>query len=262
MAGVHGDEVEGIACVEDALALIRPDRGTLVGVPVAHPAALRAGTRLGPDGVDLNRTYPGRPDGSHTERVADALWRELSAGADALLTLHSWSRAGCAMPYVEYARGDDRGRELALSLGLPFAEPWDWPKGLLPKVAAAAGIPSVELELGGLGCHTPENLELGVRAVRAAAGWLRMAPPADVPRGRTVRRHTLTAGKAGRVRQLRHLGEEVAPGDAVCQLRNQRGGVAETLTSPVAGWVAVHASYGEIGPGADAAIVFEAAPGL
>ncbi len=261
VAGVHGDEVEGIACVEDALALIRPEQGTLVGVPVAHPAALAAGTRLGPDGVDLNRTYPGRPDGSPTERVADALWRELSAGANALLTLHSWSRSGCTVPYVEYARGDDRSRELALSLGLPFAEPWDWPKGLLPKVAAAAGIPAVELELGGLGRHTPENLELGVQAIRAAAGWLRMGPRADIPRARTVRRHSLTAGKGGRVRQLRRLGGEVAPGDAVCQLRNRPGRVAETLTTPVAGWVAVHTSYGEVDSGTEAAIVFEAAPG-
>ena len=260
VAGVHGDEVEGIACVEDALALVRPSHGTLVGVPVAHPAALAAGTRLGPDGVDLNRTYPGRPGGGPTERVAHALWHELSAGADALLTLHSWSRGGCTVPYVEYARGDDRGRELAVSLGLPFAEPWDWPQGLLPKVAAAAGIAAVELELGGLGRHTSENLELGVQAIRAAAGRLRLGPAADVQRTRTVRRHSLTAGTSGRVRQLRQLGEGLAAGDAVCQVRNRRGGVTETLTTPVAGWIAVHASYGDVEPGAEAAIVFEEAP--
>ena len=37
IAGVHGDEVEGMLVVEEALRSIRPGRGTLVGVPVAHP---------------------------------------------------------------------------------------------------------------------------------------------------------------------------------------------------------------------------------
>lgn len=257
VAGVHGDEVEGIACVEDALAFLRPLRGTLVGVPVAHPAALAAGTRLGPDGLDLNRTYPGRPEGGPTERVAHALWRELSRSADALLTLHSWSRTGCTVPYVEYAEDDERSRELALSLGLPFAEPWRWPDGLLPKVATTAGVPAVEVELGGLGRQTPENLELGLRAIEGAAGWLGMLSAPTATPARAVRRRTLRAGVRGRVRQVRRLGEAVEPGDAVCQVRGRDGTLLETLATPVGGWVAVHASYGEIDAGAEAAIVFE-----
>src|SRR3954471_10885673 len=79
VAGVHGDEVEGMACAEEALQAVRPARGTLVCVPVAHPAALAAGTRRGPDGVDLNRTSPGRPDGGSTERVAHELWSAMRA---------------------------------------------------------------------------------------------------------------------------------------------------------------------------------------
>jgi hypothetical protein len=262
VAGVHGDEVEGIACVEEALQSVRPARGTLVGVPVAHPAALAAGTRLGPDGVDLNRVYPGRPDAGPTERVAHALWSRLSESADALLTIHSWSRSGCVAPYVEYADGDALGLELAHRLGLPFAEPWNWPDGLLPKVAVAAGIPAVEIELGGLGRQTLENLELGLEAIRHAAAWLglRETEPAARPT-RTVRRRLLHAGVAGRVRQLRALGEEVAPGEAVCELRGNDGRVVETVESPAAGWVGAHLTYGYVGAGDEAALVFEAAAG-
>jgi predicted deacylase len=257
VAGVHGDEVEGIACVEDALESVRPLRGTLVAVPVAHPAALAAGTRLGPDGLDLNRTYPGCADGRPTERVANALWRQLAPSASALVTLHSWSRSGCSAPYVEYGRGDSRGRDLAHRLGLPFAEPWDWPDGLLPKVAVAAGIPAVELELGGLGRHTANNLALGLQAIRAAAAWLVMLAPEHTGSTRTVQRHRLLAEAAGRVRQLRRLGDPVAAGEPVCELRSRDGTVVETLSSPVAGWVGVHVSYGEVRAGTEAAIVFE-----
>jgi predicted deacylase len=261
VAGVHGDEVEGIACVEDALATIRPARGTLVGVPVAYPAALAAGTRHGPDGLDLNRTYPGRPDGGPTEQVAHALWTALAGHAAALLTLHSWGRMGCVVPYVEHARHDQRGRAFAYSLGLPFAEAWDWPDGLLPQVAMAAGIPAVEIEVGGLGRQTPATAELGVRAVRAAAAWLglldgdRPSPP------RQVRRHRLTVNMQGRVRQLCQLAEAVEAGAPVCEVRRAAGSVAETLVSPVTGWVAAHDVYGAVSPGDAAAMVFEGVQG-
>jgi predicted deacylase len=260
VAGVHGDEVEGIACVEEALAGAVPGRGTLVGVPVAHPAALAAGTRTGPDGADLNRTYPGRPDGFPTERVAHALWNAIvEAHPDALLTIHSWSRPGCVVPYVEHARGDGESRALAHALGLPFAEAWEWPDGLLPKVCLEAGILAAELELGGLGRHTSENLALGLRAVRAAEARLGMRAAEPVPPTRPVRRHRLEATEPGRARQLRVLGEPVRAGDPVCELRGRDGAVLDVLASPVDGWVAAHDSYGEVRPGEPAAMVFEAA---
>jgi uncharacterized protein len=261
VAGVHGDEVEGMACAEDALQAVRPATGTLVCVPVAHPAALAAGTRRGPDGLDLNRTYPGRPDGAPTERVAHELWSRMRESRPAaLVTLHSWSRSGSAHPHVEHARGDARGRELAHRLGLPFVLPFDWPDGLLPKVAVAHGIPSVELELAGLGAQTPGSLSRGVRAVAAAAAWLRMLDdpqPDGAAPAEEVERVAVAATATGRVRQLRGLGDAVARGDAVCEIRGNDGAVVERIASPVDGWVGVHVTYGRVEPGDDVAMVFE-----
>jgi predicted deacylase len=257
VAGVHGDEVEGIACVDEALATLQPERGTLVGVPVAHPAALLLGTRRGVDDVDLNRTYPGDPRGGPTERVADELWRLLEAGADALVTLHSWHRAGATTPYVEFAEDDERGRELALALGIPFAEPWCWPDGLLPNVAARRGIPAVEVELGGLGAQTPELLAVGVAAIRAAAAWLGMLQAEAPRRAQLVRRHVLRSEVVGRVRQLRRLGAPVARGDPVCELRELDGPAVHAVRSPVDGWLATHSTYGATRPGSELALVFE-----
>ncbi len=261
VAGVHGDEVEGIAVVEDTLTTIQPDRGTLVGVPVAHPAALELGTRRGPDNLDLNRTYPGRLDGSPTEQAAYSLWSQLELHADALLTLHSWSRTGRTVNYVEYARGDGRGRDLAHALGLLFAEPFDWPDGLLPKVATEHGIQAVEMELGGLGRHEPQNTHAGLTAVRAAAGALGMLEPTQARVGSTttVRRHTLQSRRSGRARQLLELGAPVHEGQPIAELRALDGTVTETLEAPAAGWVAIHVTYGQVEIGAAVAVVFEQA---
>jgi uncharacterized protein len=259
VAGVHGNENEGVACVDDALERFAPTRGTLVGVPVAHPAALRAGTRRGPDDVDLNRVYPGANDGGPSERVAHELWRQIEGHADAVLTLHSWHAQGATTPYVEHAAGDSEGRAFAHALGIPFVEAWDWPHGLLPAAATRAGILSAEVELGGLGAQTPGMLEVGLVAIDGAMSHLGMRTGQPRARAREVRRHALTAACEGRVRQLVALGSELSSGTPVAQVRALDGTVLETLASPCAGWLAIHNTYGFTEAGNVVAIVFEAA---
>jgi predicted deacylase len=257
IAGVHGDEVEGMLVVEEALRTIRPDRGTLVGVPVAHPAALVAGTRAGIDGADLNRTYPGRADGRPSERVAHELWRQIEhARPDAFVTFHSWSRAGSATPYVEHALGDERSRDLARSLGLPFVEAWEWPAGLLGQEAKAFEIPNAELELYGLGRHSAEGLSYGLRAARGAAAWLGMIEAMPNRGALDVRRTTLTAPAAGRVVQLADLASAVEAGDPVAELRDRGGATSARLVAPEAGWIGVHVTYGQVNAGDPVAVVF------
>jgi predicted deacylase len=258
VAGVHGNENEGIACVDDALAALEPTSGTLVGVPVAHPAALRAGTRRGLDDVDLNRVYPGAAEGGPTERVADDLWRLLAGHASALLTLHSWHAEGTTTPYVEHAAGDDAGHAFAHALGIPFVEAWDWPTGLLPAAATRAGIVSAEVELGGLGAQTQAMLDTGVSAIAGAMRHLGMLDGQPPRGGRDVRRHVLAAAGEGRVRQLVALGSFVSRDTPIAHVRALGGDVIETLVSPAAGWLAIHNTYGFVAAGGDVAIVFEA----
>ena len=259
VAGVHGNENEGIACVDDVLDELEPTRGTLVGVPVAHPAALRAGTRRGVDDVDLNRVYPGSADGGVTERVAQALWRELDGHASALVTLHSWHAEGAATPYVEHAAGDEAGRALAHALGVPFVEAWDWPPGLLPAAATRAGVVSAELELGGLGAQTPQMLAVGVAAVAGAMRHLGHAR-----RGATARGQRRARGTCSRRRMTAACGScsRSAPPSRgerpSLSVRELGGDVLETLASPVDGWLGIHNTYGFVQAGEDVVIVFEA----
>jgi predicted deacylase len=260
IAGVHGDEVEGIACVEDVLETLKPVKGRLVGVPVAHPAALMMGTRRGPDGFDLNRTYPGRADGGETERIANDLWHHIEdSSASAVITIHSWSRAGCAIPHVEVSERDERGRELASALDLPFVLPLVWPDGLLPKVVGTVGIPAVEIELGGLGAQTQASLRTGIDAVRRAAAWLGMLdirlPPAAKP---VVARHVpVITTRAGRVRHRVDLGAPIDRGEVVAELRDFRGRTRERLEAPEAGWMGIHVTYGFVDPKTEVATIFQ-----
>lgn len=90
-AGIHGDEVAGVHALEELLeAEIRPDRGRLIVIPVMNPPAYRARQRAAPDGLDLNRCFPGDPDAEAREhRLAHRFMSLMEDERPALLaTLH------------------------------------------------------------------------------------------------------------------------------------------------------------------------------
>jgi uncharacterized protein len=265
VAGVHGDEVACLGGLWDWLYSADLISGRVLACPVAHPAALYAGTRLGREGADLNRVFPGDPFGSPTQRLAASLFAELLDGVDALLTMHSWSRTGVTVPYVEYpatgpASAVERSVKLARSLGVAYVETYAWEPGLLPAAAVARGVPAVELEVGGLGAATAQGEAVAATAVDRAAYWLGIVEgegSASVTPALEVRRHWLRTTQEGIVRQRRLLGDDVSAGEVVAEVREQTGRVVETLAAPVDGVVAIHLTYGYATAGSAVAVIFE-----
>lgn len=92
LAAVHGDEYEGIQTVIELIRMLSPEhiRGTLMMVSIANLYAYHGVSRTTPeDGRNLARVFPGRPDGSITERLAWHLSHRIITHADFLLDLHS-----------------------------------------------------------------------------------------------------------------------------------------------------------------------------
>ena len=156
---VHGDEPEGPLAVLRLMERLDPARlsGTVVGVPVVNVAAFEFSSRGNPGDLftyDLNRIYPGRPDGHLTERIAYAHYTTLVEHADLEVAVHS----GGAHSYLAYAMfytATPAGLELAKAMG----PRWD----LLLKQTSERGSPqaamrqhskaAITVELGGL-CDT------------------------------------------------------------------------------------------------------------
>lgn len=66
--GIHGDEVAGVHALAELLEQdYRPRRGRLIVVPVMNPPAYRARMRAAPDGLDLNRCFPGNASAPERE---------------------------------------------------------------------------------------------------------------------------------------------------------------------------------------------------
>jgi len=102
LAGVHGDEYEGVIA---ALSLARelPQElisGTVKIVSPAHPSAWQNCNRLSPiDGANLARVFPGSQNGSATEQLAHAITEQVIKFADVLIDLHS-AGTNFEMPFL------------------------------------------------------------------------------------------------------------------------------------------------------------------
>lgn len=93
VTGIHGDELEGqLVCYEVAKILREnPDKlkGTVDIYPALNPLGIDSVTRGIPGfDLDMNRIFPGNPDGSMTEYVATRIIEDL-VGADLCLDIHA-----------------------------------------------------------------------------------------------------------------------------------------------------------------------------
>ena len=264
VAGIHGNEPEGITALLEYWDELDLDalNGTLALVPVANPPAFRAGERRNPgDSLDMNRIFPGRVDGTITERLAHHLYHDVVDGADFVLSLHGWGRGALVVPYTEYPREGavaEASRAAAAAFGLGWLEAFDWPPGMLVAVCTRRGIPAIEPEIGGLECTIPERRALYKRGITNLARRLGLLPGApDVPdRVSDVTRVAVAAATGGVLRREVELGEPVAAGQRIAVITDLFGQPLADVTSPVAGFVAAQRLAAAADPGDQIAVVF------
>jgi predicted deacylase len=258
VAGIHGDEAEGMLALVDFWLESDPAAldGTVVLVPVANPMAFAAHARRSPvDGLDLNRTFPGRPDGTASERLAHRLLHELIAGADFLFTLHSWFATGSVVPYVEYPAGSSalavRSRDAGVAAGFRRLRASGWPEGALVPAANALGIAGLEAEIGGHGISTPENRAAYVEHLRRLLQHLGALPgvPPPNPEPEFYGRGHLTAPASGLLRLSVRLGEFVAAGTRLATIHDLHDVPVAEIRAPHGGLVAGIREFASVNAG-------------
>jgi predicted deacylase len=91
-AGNHGDEYEGQIAANNLIRALEPRllKGRVIILPALNFPAAMAGRRVSPiDGLNLNRVFPGDPDGTPTRQIADYLTNVILPKTDAFIDLHS-----------------------------------------------------------------------------------------------------------------------------------------------------------------------------
>lgn len=159
---IHGDEPEGPLCCQILLREVKAAdlAGTLVLVPVINVPAYEAACRGNPLDTfshDMNRIYPGRPDGYLSERIAYAHWQCMTSVADMELSIHS----GGAHSFLAPAMFTDERPE-SVELGTAMGPGWGCmmsspnPKGNPMAAMAAVGKVGITIEHGGRSATSPD----------------------------------------------------------------------------------------------------------
>ena len=175
IGGVHGDEPEGQVAALNLARELLPEqvRGRVIVIPCVSIDASRAYTRLWPTGANMNRSFPGSPDGSADEQLAHFLSAVLFPLADIVVDMHSGGRTGLCLPWSEMHWVDDAEQRRRMVDGMLH---WntDWccvyidiaGTGLLVGEAERQGKIVVSTELGGGGHVTAAIHRLAASGLR------------------------------------------------------------------------------------------------
>ena len=160
--GTHGDEAEGAISIYKLLEAIDPAKmsGAVVACPVMNPEAFQSGSRGNPvDGFtyDMNRIYPGSPQGYPTGRVAAAHFAAMRDACDLQINIHSGGNHSY-LAEVMFTAETPECRELGAAMGPDWSMIMTSPSGggNPSSQLAALGKAAISIELGGL-CRTLTN---------------------------------------------------------------------------------------------------------
>ncbi|MGH2389308.1 MAG: succinylglutamate desuccinylase/aspartoacylase family protein, partial [Chloroflexota bacterium] len=249
-AGIHGAEYPAIDAVLRFARELDPARlhGRLLALPVVNlPAYHGRVPFLCPrDGKNLNRVFPGNPEGTYTEALAHHLVEGLYRQSDALLDLHGGDMVEDLVPFSIFHQVGDpttdrQSMDLALAYGLPYLIPLLDDGGLSGTTVSAAariGVPGVVPEAGSIGQLQGEAVDRHLEGLRRALFSLGMvegdfvppAPPTQFREFRWVR-----SAHAGFFRKHISAGDTLHAGESLGSLVDLWGEPIEEITGSVDG---------------------------
>ncbi|MFC4728246.1 succinylglutamate desuccinylase/aspartoacylase family protein [Coralloluteibacterium thermophilus] len=178
VAGVHGDEINGIEIVRRAVYGLQPETlaGSVIAVPIVNVFGYSRGSRYLPDRRDLNRFFPGSRYGSIASRVAFNFFENIVRNCDALVDFHTGSFDRSNLPQL---RADlTRPDVLEFTRGFGATQVLHSPgsRGMLRVAANAIGIPAVTFEVGAPLRLEKHEIDAGLDGLRHLMQRLGMTP--------------------------------------------------------------------------------------
>jgi N-alpha-acetyl-L-2,4-diaminobutyrate deacetylase len=270
--GNHGDEYEGPLALFDLARTLDPAHvtGSVIIVPAMNYPAFRAGARTSPiDHGNLNRSFPGRPNGTVTQKIADYFQRELLPRADLVLDLHSGGKTLDFLPFCASHILPDKAQEAkALAAVEAFSAPYSAKMleidavGMYDTAAEDMGKLFVTTELGGGGTARAETVRIArrgvmnvLRHVGIVAGSVERQPTRwlDMPSTDCF----TFAEEDGLIEPLIDLGEPVRKGQEIARIHpiGRTGMQPHTIHAQMAGILAARHFPGLIKTGDCAAVV-------
>jgi len=189
--GIHAAEYASIAAALEVGQKLNAEElsGRVIIVPVVNQRGFRVRSiYINPmDGLNLNRVFPGKADGSASEQIANWMFQNVIKQADYYIDLHGGDLVEALIPFTIFfktgnEKEDKASRELASVFGIPYLVRSE-SMGSTFSAAAKAGIPSILTEAGAQGIWRRDQVDLhidGIQRVMRHYGLLVGGAPAEV----------------------------------------------------------------------------------
>lgn len=165
-AGVHGCEYVGIETLNRLKRELEPAAlsGRMILLPLVNPEGFYQGSKqtIPADGKNLNRMFPGKPDGTFSSQLARVLEETLYPEADFLMDLHGGDVNEALTPLVFFPASVPESLSAAASaaaesLSVPYRVASTSQNGLY-SWAAQCGIPALLVERGERGLWSEKEV--------------------------------------------------------------------------------------------------------
>ena len=255
VAGSHGTEYASIIALEKLIAQLNPAdiAGTVIIVPLINiPSFEQKVPHLNPvDKKSMNRFYPGKMEGTQTERASYLITKEVVEQCDHLIDLHGGDTDESLRPYSYWTKTgnekqDQISREMVLAFGLDhIIISTDRPKDpqasrYLENTATTRGKPSITAEAGYAGTVETDDVNALIDGCLNVMRYFKMISGAA-----TVVQHpvwieriaTLASEQTGIFYPLVKRGTYVEQGMKVGYVTDYFGNVSFEARAPAAGIV-------------------------
>ncbi|MEP3050352.1 succinylglutamate desuccinylase [Marinobacter alexandrii] len=164
---IHGDELNGIEIIRRTMYDLDPEKlsGRVVGVPIVNLPGFQQGSRYLPDRRDLNRHFPGSPDGSLADRIAFSLFENIIRRCNLLVDIHTGSLKRTNLPQLRADMNNPDVATLTQGFDRMAVVHSSGSQGMLRNAAVDAGITTVTMEAGESHRIQEHQIEAGVNSL-------------------------------------------------------------------------------------------------
>jgi predicted deacylase len=242
MAGMHGDEINGMEIVRRIIdtGLHRTKRGTVVCMPIINVYGFLNYSREVPDGKDINRSFPGSKTGSLASRVAWHMTHDVIPYVDYGVDFHTGGASRTNYPQVRCVMQDETNVALANAFAAPFTIDSPFRPHSLRQTAAKKGRNIIVYEGGESIRFDQHAIEEGVNGTLRLMKHLNMIDRAPEPREENKiiwNSSWVRARTAGLFQSVIQCGLLIEKGQIVGTITDPFGEFKETLKAPTKGYV-------------------------
>lgn len=172
--GIHNAEYVGIEAATRLANEFEPEdiSGILIVIHLVNVNGFKARTisLCADDGKNLNRVFPGDPEGTYADKLAYFMEKEIFPKIDYYIDLHCGDWFEDLVPYI-YAVGNApeetvrKSQEMAMAADVPYYVQSEYGSGGAYNRAGTLGIPSVLLERGSMGLWNDHEVKDSCRDV-------------------------------------------------------------------------------------------------